>query len=140
MSNCRGYLKDVDGVKRMRLVKPGYDANDENVPGNKVIFDSKDLGVMTILEVGEYHWTNVKDSGGLVRVRSWDYGFVPLCVFQWQINTQPYWSNHAVGEEAGADQLVKVALDGIYVSMIWSYFTVYPNIGLRWQAFRMPAI
>lgn len=48
----RGFLKDVDGKKRLRFVKDGYDANDLSVPLNKVIFDSEIEGCLSTYRAG----------------------------------------------------------------------------------------
>ncbi|RAZ75844.1 hypothetical protein [Mesorhizobium atlanticum] len=137
----KGYLKTSGSSKRLRFVMDGYDATDETVPPNKVIFDSQDIGTLSVLEVGSYTWLNVKDTGGMVKVRTWNYGFCPLCLFQWSTADDSYtWrTNIQFCEEAGADQLIKVAMDGIYVSAIFSYFTVYPRFDLFWTAFGIDA-
>ncbi|RVC71282.1 hypothetical protein EN759_00260 [Mesorhizobium sp. M00.F.Ca.ET.038.03.1.1] len=130
----RGYLKDDGSAKRFRFVKSGYDATDEAVPPNKVIFDSKDIGTMSILEIGQYSWTNTKVTG-LVQVRAWNYGFIPLCMFHWYSGTDNYWRQ--MMQVAGTGDLIKVDATGIYVNMVFDL--TYPQVTMRWFAFGLPA-
>lgn len=77
----RGFLKDIGGSKRMRFVKPGYDANDLNVPANAVIFDSEDAGGLFIYRAGTWSGTIPKGAGGFIV--SWpSLGYTPLAVVQ----------------------------------------------------------
>lgn len=77
----RGFLKDVGGSKRMRFVKPGYDANDPNVPPNAVIFDSEDAGGLFIYRAGTWSGLIPKNPGAYIV--TWpSLGYTPLAVVQ----------------------------------------------------------
>lgn len=134
----RGYLKTDGSSKRLRFVKAGYDATNESVPPNQVIFDSKDLATLSILETGTFSWLNTSNTGGEVKVASFNYGFVPLCTFQWDYFNQNKWS-HALNviEATNSGPMIRVALDGIYVNMRWT--SVVPKVNLRWQVYRIKA-
>lgn len=85
---ARGFLKDVGGVKRMRFVKPGYDANNMNIPQDAVIFDSEDIGNLSIYAQDEWN-SGVKTTGGTqyndVQIASWPaLPFVPLVTTQYR--------------------------------------------------------
>lgn len=75
----RGFIKDIGGAKRMRFVRPGYDANDMGVPPNQVIFDSENIGALSV------HASNVVDVQTPIDgyIASWpDLGFTPLAMVQ----------------------------------------------------------
>lgn len=77
----RGLLKNVNGSKRMRFVKPGYDANNLNVPPNAVIFDSEDAGGLFIYRSGS--WSGAIPGGGGGYIATWpSLGYTPLAVVQ----------------------------------------------------------
>lgn len=138
MSTNRGYLKTDGSAKRLRFVKAGYDATDETVPPNQVIFDSKDLATLSILDTGTFSWFNTTGTGGQVKVASFNYGFVPLCTFQWDYFNNNHWS-HALNVQTatGLGPLVRVALDGIYINMYWG--ATAPKVTVRWQIYRIKA-
>ncbi|MBB6011867.1 hypothetical protein HNR59_001212 [Aquamicrobium lusatiense] len=78
----RGYMKRINGSLRMRFVMPGYDADDENVPPNKVIFDSDNIGTLSILLSGVYSWNGESPTDQWVPIATWSaLSFVPLCYF-----------------------------------------------------------
>lgn len=136
----KGYLKTSVGAKRLRFVKNGYDAADESVPPNKVIFDSQDIGSLAILETGTYSWSNFPAlSIPMTKVRTWSYGFVPVCVFHWRMNE--LWKRNALYvEESGYQQLVKPALDGLYVQFNVTNFATYTGtVTLHWTALALDA-
>jgi hypothetical protein len=133
----KGYLKTSGGAKRLRFVKDGYDATDESVPPNKVIFDSNNIATVAILETGSYTWSNFTNSG-LTKVSTWDYGFVPLCIIHWQYNE--VWRRPALTTtESSYPRFVKSALDGLYTqfSPIDSLFGGY--IVMHWTALAIDA-
>lgn len=77
----RGFLKDINGSKRMRFVKPGYDANNLNVPPNAVIFDSEDDGGLFIYRSGT--WSGAIPGGAGAYIATWpSLGYTPLAVVQ----------------------------------------------------------
>lgn len=76
----RGYLKDSGGSKRLRFVMPGYDADDENTPSNKVIFDTNSDAVLNIYAQGQ--WTGTVPSSGTY-IASWpNIGYAPFVAMQ----------------------------------------------------------
>lgn len=141
----RGYLRDSGASKRLRFVKTGYDADDESVPPNKVIFDSNSLGTLSVLEVGEKVWTtslgtgpDPLNSGAMETIRTWDYGFTPLCTFQFDVQNDGYWGPCIyVSPNSLNGNKILVSATGISVFLFWA-FPARP-MRLRWQAYRMPA-
>lgn len=83
---ARGFLKTVGAAKRMRFVKPGYNANDMNTPDNAVIFDSADIGNLSLYTEGEWNSGVTQQPNVIlddVQIVSWPtLPFVPL------VNTQ----------------------------------------------------
>lgn len=105
----RGFLKDIGGTKRMRFVKPGYDANNLNVPPNAVIFDSEDAGGLFIYRSGS--WSGAIPGGGGAYIATWpSLGYTPLGVVQ---NGTPGSTNPAFLH--------------VYPSASLPRFTVYPG-------------
>lgn len=58
---------------------PGYDADDESVPPNKVIFDSNSVANVSILRRGTRLFAANTNSNSEVTLASWNLNFVPLC-------------------------------------------------------------
>lgn len=72
---------------RGRWVLPGYSARDANVPRNKVVMDTDDIGMLSKLDSGQYtlSFGGSVDTGP-VTIATWaDPGFVPLCLFHFSI-------------------------------------------------------
>lgn len=85
--NYRGFLKDSGGAKRLRFVMPGYDAGDENVPPNKVIFDSNSVANVSILRRGSWFCAGRpanQMTDQVFTLATWDLDFVPLCHHQFE--------------------------------------------------------
>lgn len=121
----RGYLKDVDGSKRMRFVMPGYDADDEDVPPNKVIFDSNNIGTLSALYAGSYAFTLSMNDNTEYQLASWDLGFVPLCDFsflwpdfitrQERVGAQFVVRSQVPTGQNLENNTIRVANDGLYM-------------------------
>ena len=141
VGNNIGYLKDSGGSKRLRFVKTGYDATDESVPPNKVIFDSQNIATLSILETGNYTWTGVDNTSGLEHVRTWSYGFIPLCIFQWEIAPYAGFQRGSFISSAtpSAKQQIKVDTTGIYVQGQFTVLGTYSYVKLYWTAFGIDA-
>lgn len=133
----RGYLKNSGASKRLRFVKSGYDATDESVPNNKVIFDSNNIGTVAILETGQVSWSNFTYVA-MTRVRAWDYGFVPLCLLQWNQN-ETWFRNALYTTESTYPRIVKSALDGLYVQFTMFDSNYAGTITLSWTALSIDA-
>lgn len=72
----RGFLKDIGGIKRLRMVKAGRDANDLGLPYNDVVFDSTFPVSLTPRAIGI---VRVTEHGNPVKIVSWiDQGYIPL--------------------------------------------------------------
>lgn len=85
---ARGFLKDVGGVKRMRFVKPGYDANNMSIPQNAVIFDSEDIGNLSVYRQDTFY-SGVHQTSGViyndVPIATWpELPFAPLVTAQYR--------------------------------------------------------
>lgn len=75
----RGFIKDVGGSKRMRFVRAGYDANDMSVPPNQVIFDSQNIGALSVHTSGVVDVQTPLDG----YIASWaNLGYTPLAMVQ----------------------------------------------------------
>lgn len=90
---ARGFLKTDGASKRMRFVKPGYDANDMGTPDNAVIFDSNDVGNLSLYSQGEWN-SGITQSPGVifndVQIASWaTLPFVPLVMTQYLYGQGP---------------------------------------------------
>ncbi|RWE78803.1 hypothetical protein [Mesorhizobium sp.] len=133
----RGYIKTSGSAKRLRFVKPGYDATDESVPPNKVIFDSNNIATAAILETGSQTWSHFTNVP-LTRVSAWDYGFVPLCIIHWQYN-ETWKRNTLTTAEDTYPRLVKSTLDGLYAqfTIFGTNFSGY--ITMHWTALAIDA-
>jgi hypothetical protein len=77
-----GYTKNVGDHIRMRWVQPGYDPDSTTVPPNRVIFDSDDIGAMSILAFGAVTVPSGNQST-YVQLVTWNLDYVPLCWLQW---------------------------------------------------------
>lgn len=133
----RGYLETQGDRKRLRFVKEGYDADDPNTPANAVIFDSDDQAVLSVLETGQWSTTANRSAGWIA---TWDYPFVPLCVFQFQ-NTSTgsgMWGTtyRCSDFRVTADRFptLQVTKTGIFFRSTW-----FGALSVRWTAFRIPA-
>lgn len=144
----RGFLKDSGGGKRLRFVMPGYDANDENVPPNKVIFDSDNIGTLSILHSGVYNWNGNSPTNQWVTIASWPtLSFVPLCYFMSrhaaypasEARTQnflPFNPAAGVAVASLADNMIRVKNNGIDLK----YYASVPTTTLiYWYAFNLKA-
>ncbi|MRN45482.1 hypothetical protein GJU93_02540 [Brucella sp. 10RB9212] len=107
----RGFLKDVGGVKRLRMVKTGYDANDLTLPYNLVVFDSVFPPNLTPWAAGV---VRVSTAGTLMKIVSWaDPGYVPMTILTAaqtngaRLSVFPWTSNNPVA---------RAARDGIYLT------------------------
>lgn len=139
----RGYLKDSGGAKRLRFVMPGYDADDEDVPPNKVIFDSNNIGTLSVIATGRRDWINEGGTGGNVQIASWSLPYVPLCTFQFSTSTYDNgesW-NPATGviQPLSSSTGIFVSTTGIIVNLNWSVGNL-AKFSIRWQAYRLPVI
>lgn len=142
----RGYLKDSGGSKRLRFVMPGYDANDENVPPNKVIFDSDNIGTLSILHSGSYTWPASSNTDAWVRIASWSpLPFVPLCHFLFRaaypseevrtLNFLPasFTGANAAVRSATLNNMFRITKSGIDMK----YYAAQQNMTVFWYAFNL---
>lgn len=152
MSTRRGYLETQGDRKRLRIVKEGFDADDETTPVNAVLFDSDSEGMGSVLETGEVNLPNVSGTSGWSGsagywVRSWDYDFVPLCIFQYdRFNAFVDMGMHdtvpvttTVGSGFMSAPIIRVSKSGIWFrgSIVKGWLTV--PVKLKWTAFRISA-
>lgn len=136
----RGYLKTDGDAKRLRFVMPGYDADDPDTPPNKVIFDSKDIGTLSILAAGEKVWTGVGQTDPMETIATWELDFVPLCTFQFY-ESGGHWRHRSelrIGGNRGGPRII-VSKTGIQVDIIWLIGTPSIPFKIRWQAYRLAA-
>lgn len=123
------FLKDVNGVKRMRIVKKGYDANNLSLASNLVVFDSAAMSHLAVYSSGVAAATM---AGTDIKIVAWqDPGYVPM-TFIFCSTDANVW-NSIVGYNA-AEPRVNVARDGIYMSTGSFNIPVY----VMYFSFRQP--
>lgn len=135
----RGYFDRVGGRWRGRWVLPGYNARDPNVPRNKVVLDTDDIGTLSRLASGQY---TMSSSGsvdvGPVTIGSWaDPGYVPLCQFHFSINGGD-WDNVYTMQNTGStsgNYYIKVSRTGIVASL--KLINTSSPVTIAWTAFRL---
>lgn len=140
--NYRGYLKDSGGAKRLRFVMPGFNADDENVPPNKVIFDSNSVVALSIINYGKYQFNNTQNTNE-IKIASWNFDFVPLCYFWSKVSVaysdgysfQPFLTLYSGSPWMDTESnYIKVKKDGIYIKVQRVNST---NVTLEWVAFNI---
>ena len=140
----RGYMKRINGSLRMRFVMPGYDADDESVPPNKVIFDSSDIAAVSIFRRGTHLFPAGVRSNSLITLATWQLDFVPLChlQFMWGANQVTLdWAPvfRGSGQQGDSQQheynFLRATKTGLYAN----YYGV-PNydVTLIWTAYNLP--
>ena len=132
----RGYFENQSGKFRLRIVEEGYDADDPNVPGNKVVIDSDAIGTLSVLQSGMYTANNASQLSGQWIVSGWGLPYIPLCTFLFQTADNNYWMPYAI--IAGTTDLLRVTSDGIYVNMTDGFGLRAFPFRIRWVAYRIP--
>lgn len=145
----RGYLRTEGTRKRLRFVAPGYAAENPNVPFNMVRFDSDSYGMASFLESGEaiipQGSSNFVALTEGMTIRSWSYGFVPLCLFYfyafnttgWTTTARALTSAGSTGTRLGEPQ-IRVSTSGIWVRGAFDKQSGV-DFRVRWIALRIPA-
>ncbi len=134
-----GYIKPVGGHNRMRLVQPGYDV--DTAPPNKVIFDSDDIGTLSVIATGDYTFNNSSGSPVTRQVTTWDLPYVPLCTFQFAGAGAPDLFSPFVrpgGVFQASVQPQKITVSKTGISMTFLPLGANSQI-VRWVAYRMKA-
>ncbi|MFC3206889.1 hypothetical protein [Aquamicrobium soli] len=115
----------------MRFVQPGYDADDMATPPNKVIFDSDDIGTLSVIAHGIYRFNNGDNTK---KIASWSLDFIPLCTFQFRLSNGPQWRPFIVPAGAGyVNQRLTVSQTGITITLALSV----SYVDIAWQAYRL---
>ncbi|WP_043062091.1 hypothetical protein [Brucella anthropi] len=125
-----GFLKDVNGIKRMRMVKPGYDANDYNIPINAVIFDSVMPSHLSIFDSGI---ATISAAGNPLQVVSWpDPGYVPMTIVAMKSASGEAWYSVVPFTGSGNSVLGFVTRTGLF------FYTgaLIPPVHVAYFAFR----
>ncbi|WP_144223598.1 hypothetical protein [Mesorhizobium amorphae] len=127
---------------RGRWVLPGYNARDANVPRNKVVLDTDDIGTLSKLANGQatLSYGGSLDTGA-VTIATWpDPGFVPLCTFHFSI-AGGEWDNVYTMQNTGStsgNYYIKVSRTGIVVSL--KLINSTSPVTIAWTAFRLPVM
>lgn len=141
----RGYIKEVPGNAqiagnhmRMRFVKPGNNADSESVPPNQVIFDSDDVGTLSLIAAGQYRFNRAGAEPITIKIASWSLDYVPLCTFQFRPWPATYWAPFYIpGVASTNNQRILVDRTGITATLL----TSTPNyVDIAWQAYRLVAV
>ena len=104
----RAFIKNVAGRMRVRIVRPGLDANDYGLPPGDVIFDSEAADGLPVLVSGSFVVGNDLDDW---TIASWgNLGYKPFFVWTWTrqggtSNTFALSSNQALFVGARPDRL-----------------------------------
>ena len=131
----RGYFENQGGKFRLRIVEPGYDADDPNVPGNKVIIDSDAIGTLSVIASGTYVGNNQNQVNGVWIASGWNLPYVPLCTFLFNYGSVDIWSLTIDGSH---DTVLRVTNDGIYLDMNNEWPNARLPLRVRWAAYRLP--
>lgn len=137
----RGYFENQDGNFRLRIVEPGYDADDPTVSPNNVIIDSHSLGTLSVVraDVGTIPDASAYQSGHWV-ASGWGLPYVPLCTFLFGYpDSGGFWNTYpstafSVFRDVGSR--LEVTADGIYVKG-----TAAPTglpLQIHYTAYRLP--
>jgi hypothetical protein len=106
--------KMADGHRRFRYVQPGYDPDSESVPANKVIFDSDDLGAISVLTTGSVAVPS-GHKGSYYQLVTWDFPFVPLCWLAWEYGADGYLHNASSGASISLERYrINIRKTGIW--------------------------
>lgn len=107
-----GFLKDVNGIKRLRIVRPGYDANNLDLPVNVVVFDSVFPSHLAIYDSGI---ATVSVAGNNQKVVSWaDPGYVPMTILMVKSASGGWW--YSVVPWTSNEPQARIRADGVYIS------------------------
>lgn len=138
-----GFIKDINGSKRMRFVKPGHDPNNLNLDPNLVIFDSDTIGNLSVLDYGED--VAVSSSGDpssppvTTPFRRWNLGYAPLVTAQIKYDSdteaQPW--GHCMQSTAMQMGYLSSSPSGLSFTMVARGFAAY-RVRVRWTAYRFP--
>lgn len=132
-----GYIKDVGGHKRMRMVQPGY--NVDIAPPNKVILDSDDIGTLSLLYAGTFRFLRDGASPVTRQIASWSLSYIPLCTFQFSPQGTGIWNPVYVPGGSGssiAPQRILVSASGISATILTN--PAGPDyVDINWQAYRL---
>lgn len=134
----RGYFEKQGGEFRLRIVADGYNADNENVPPNKVIIDSKDLRTLSVYRSGTFIASTQAAANG-VWIATWSLPYIPLCTFYFGYvgSGRQWWRNSIlVSNEAQ----MRVSRSGIYVDLKNNLPTGQFPLHIRWAAYRLPVV
>ena len=133
----KGFFKEVGGRTRMRLVQPGYNADDYSTPLDKVVFDSEEIGTLSVIRAGEVY---VGDGNGKnVKIVSWDLPYVPFCTFQYSRDgTSFYPFYESSGQDADDyDHYTRVTTTGVWVRYRVAAAPNSARLWMRYVAYRL---
>lgn len=143
----RGYFEKQGDEYRLRIVKPGFDADDPGVSPNNVIIDSHSLGTLSVVKSGVGTIPNSDAYAAGVWVASgWGLPYVPLCTFMYALRwftgdpNDFRWMPYPDPSFYGAVQSIfQVTNDGIYARR----GEIYPSSGaypmyIHYTAYRLP--
>lgn len=78
-----GFLKNIGGTKRLRIVKPGNAAEDLSLDPNLVVFDSEGFDTLPVLTSGSFVVSANYSTSALTKIVTWpDPGYVPLMLWR----------------------------------------------------------
>lgn len=144
----RGYIKEVPGNAqvagahmRMRFVKAGNNADSESVPPNQVIFDSDDIGTLSLLYSGQYrHFRVADDPPPAVTIASWPaLSYVPLCTFQFRPYLGSVWVPYYVPGVSSYPELFNIAVSRAGISVRVAVSSPQ-YVDIAWQAYRLVVV
>jgi len=134
----RGYVDKFGDHYRARYVQSPYNARDLSVPRNKVIFDTDDIGTLSLLASGSYTMTYAGSIDvGPVLIGSWaDPGYIPLCEFHFAVGSGPRDNAFAMFYSTvyTKNHRITVSRTGITASLV---VTAVSPVHIYWNAYRL---
>ncbi len=134
----RGYFENQNGKFRLRIVEPGYDADNPATPANKIIIDSDAIGTLSVIASGTYVGNNQSQVNGVWVVSGWDLPYVPLCTFLFNYGSgNNAWS---LTIDGSPETVLRVTNDGIRLNMNNEWPNSRFPLRVRWAAYRLPVL
>lgn len=135
---ARGFIKEVGGNMRHRIVKAGLNADNMATAPNDVVFDTVDIGTLSVITSGVYRLVRAGATPVTARIASWSsLSYVPLCTFQFLHAGIPQWYTFETITSTGYHQKITVDTGGITATMI-PYAGGYTDI--KYQVYRLPVV
>jgi hypothetical protein len=138
-----GFIKDINGSKRMRFVKQGHDPNNLNLNPNDVIFDSETDVNLSIVDSDTFEDVATTGNPGPRTLASWSppLPYTPMALAYYATNSGQGWSGYrqAIDILAGTTDYWRIISrpSGITLERR-GVLTLNTAYRITWAAFRLP--